>query len=81
MIVEGDFLHHMADKHRARDAAGKQTTFHSDRTVTVLAYQGKVEEDKPQSPDDIIEYFAVDSKTNRCVLVCFDSFLQVVDVV
>eukprot|EP01127_Copromyxa_protea_P024528 TRINITY_DN9718_c0_g1_i1.p1 TRINITY_DN9718_c0_g1~~TRINITY_DN9718_c0_g1_i1.p1 ORF type:complete len:449 (+),score=104.78 TRINITY_DN9718_c0_g1_i1:1-1347(+) len=61
VIVEGDFLHHMADMHRAKDAA-----------VTVLAWQTKVEEDKPPAADEIVEYFAVDPKTDR-LLMLFDS--------
>jgi len=63
LIVEGDFLHLMADNHRQRDAA-----------VTVLAFQSKfdTEENTKQSGDEVVEYFAVDPKTNR-LLMMFDS--------
>eukprot|EP01126_Amoeba_proteus_P051228 TRINITY_DN610_c0_g1_i1.p1 TRINITY_DN610_c0_g1~~TRINITY_DN610_c0_g1_i1.p1 ORF type:complete len:335 (-),score=65.06 TRINITY_DN610_c0_g1_i1:141-1145(-) len=61
LLVEGDFLHHMADHHRARDAA-----------VTVMVYQGKVSSDDESSKGrltGVVDYIANDSVTNRLLFL------------
>jgi translation initiation factor eIF-2B subunit gamma len=69
LIVEDQFLHLMADLHRAKDAA-----------VTILSYkeQAETSEDskgKPAKPD-VIDYLGVDPKDDRLVLVASSNDLE-----
>uniref|UniRef100_A0A6B2L4L6 Translation initiation factor eIF2B subunit gamma n=1 Tax=Arcella intermedia TaxID=1963864 RepID=A0A6B2L4L6_9EUKA len=60
LIVEDQFLHHMADLHRARDAA-----------VTLLTYQESLENDqdaKPSKENAITDFFGIDPTNDRLLL-------------
>jgi len=69
IIVEDDgFLHHMADKHRARDAA-----------VTVLGYYEKKDETEDKKKKEIpssVDYIGVDQKTDRLLMLVSSTDLE-----
>jgi translation initiation factor eIF-2B subunit gamma len=69
IIVEDDgFLHHMADKHRARDAA-----------VTVLGYYEKKEEGEEKKKKEVpasVDYIGVDQKTDRLLMLVSSTDLE-----
>jgi len=69
LIAEDQFLHSMADLHRARDAA-----------VTILTFKEQVEqlEDSKEKhyKSDVIDYIGVDPKDNRILLTASSNILE-----